>query len=171
MPNLRKSSCLADGFVVPYDEVTKPLSEAGVEFTIKPHEALAFTATAAAEHRGVRVSQIVKCLVARSEQGDLCAALLPGDRTLKLRKVRKVIGSPLALVDPEELANEMGLTVGAISPFHLVGKARIFMDPTVLDEELVDISSGDLRAGIELRSKALQEVLDAEICDLISTRS
>ena len=171
MQALRNSVGPADGTVVSYDEVTKPLNDAGVQFTIKPHEQVAFTATDAAEHRGVRVSQIVKCLVARSEQGELCAALLPGDRTLKLRKVRKVIGSPLALVDPRELANDMGLTVGAISPFHLVGKARIFMDPTVLEEELVDISSGDLRAGIELPSKALLEVLDAEICDLISTRS
>jgi Cys-tRNA(Pro) deacylase len=171
MQALRESGGPADGTVVSYDEVTRPLNDAGIQFTIKPHEQVAFTATDAAEHRGVRVSQIVKCLVARSEQGDLCAALLPGDRTLKLRKVRKVIGSPLALVDPRELASDMGLTVGAISPFHLVGKARIFMDPTVLEEELVDISSGDLRAGIELRSKALLEVLDAEICDLISTRS
>jgi Cys-tRNA(Pro)/Cys-tRNA(Cys) deacylase len=154
-----------------YDEVTRPLDEAGVQFTIKPHEEIALTSSDAAEHRGVRVSQIVKCMVARSEQGDLCVALLPGDRTLKLRKVRKVVGSPLALVDPEELANEMGLTVGAISPLQLVGKARIFMDPTVLEEELVDISSGDLRAGIELPSKALLAVLDAEMFDLISTRS
>jgi len=45
------------------------------------------------------------------------------------------------------------------------------MDPTVLEEELVDISSGDLRAGIELPSKALLAVLDAEMFDLISTRS
>lgn len=154
-----------------YEEVTRPLDEAGVQFTIKPHEEIALTSLDAAEHRGVRVSQIVKCMVARSEQGDLCVALLPGDRTLKLRKVRKVIGSPLALVDPKELANEMGLTVGAISPLQLVGKARIFMDPTVLEEELVDISSGDLRAGIELPSKALLSVLDAEMFDLISTRS
>jgi prolyl-tRNA editing enzyme YbaK/EbsC (Cys-tRNA(Pro) deacylase) len=156
---------------VAYDEVTKPLDEAGVPFTIKPHTEVALTAVEAAQERGVRVSQIVKCMVARSEQGDLCAALLPGDRTLKLRKVRKVVGSPLALVDPQELADDMGLTIGAISPFHLVGKARIFMDPTVLEEELVDISSGDLRAGIELPSKALRMVLDAEIFDLISSRS
>jgi len=154
-----------------YDEVTRPLDEAGVQFTIKPHEEIALTSSDAAEHRGVRVSQIVKCMVARSEQGDLCVALLPGDRTLKLRKVRKVVGSPLALVDPEELTNDMGLTVGAISPLQLVGRARIFMDPTVLEEDLVDISSGDLRAGIELSSAELQAVLDAEIFDLVSSRS
>jgi prolyl-tRNA editing enzyme YbaK/EbsC (Cys-tRNA(Pro) deacylase) len=156
---------------VAYDDVTGPLDEAGVPFTIKPHQEVAMTSVAAAEHRGVRVSQIVKCMVARSEQGDLCVALLPGDRMLKLRKVRKVVGSPLALVDPDELSNDMGLTVGAISPLQLVGKARIFMDPTVLEEELVDISSGDLRAGIELPSKSLVAVLDAEVFDLISTRS
>jgi prolyl-tRNA editing enzyme YbaK/EbsC (Cys-tRNA(Pro) deacylase) len=45
------------------------------------------------------------------------------------------------------------------------------MDPTVLEEDLVDISSGDLRAGIELSSSELQAVLDAEIFDLVSSRS
>jgi Cys-tRNA(Pro)/Cys-tRNA(Cys) deacylase len=156
---------------VAYDEVTGPLREAGIQFKIKPHAEVAHTSAVAAEHRGIRISQIVKCMVARSEQGDLCVALLPGDRKLKLRKVRKVIGSPLALVDPEELTNDMGLTVGAISPLQLVGRARIFMDPTVLEEDLVDISSGDLRAGIELSSSELQAVLDAEIFDLVSSRS
>ena len=56
-----------------------------------------------------------------------------------------------------------GLIVGAISPVDLIGRARIVMDPGVLDEEFVDISSGDPLAGIELASKELRDLLDAEI--------
>lgn len=151
--------------------VTEELEAAGISFEVKEHEEAALTSEAAAEQRGVRVSQIVKCMVARSENGQLCALLLPGDRTLKLKKVRKHVGSPLSLVDPEVLAEELSVTVGAISPIQLIGKARIFMDPTVLDEELVDISSGDPLSGVELASKDLQDFLGAEVTDIISNRS
>jgi Cys-tRNA(Pro)/Cys-tRNA(Cys) deacylase len=154
------------------EPVAGPLSDGGVSFVMKPHTEEALTAETAAEQRGVRVSQIVKCMIARSEQGELVVLLIPGDKTLKLKKVRKFVGgSPLALVDPDELKVAHGLTVGAISPVQFLGKARIFMDPTVLDEELVDISSGDPLSGIELASKDLCEFLGAEVADIISTRS
>ncbi len=152
--------------------VVGPLREAGVPFVIKPHAEEAFTSAHAAEQRGIRISQIVKCMVAQSERGQLVVLLIPGDKTLKLRKVRKLVdGSPLALVDPEQLRTTHELTVGAISPVQLLGRARIFMDPTVLEEELVDISSGDLCSGVELASKDLRDFVGAEVADLVSTRS
>lgn len=155
-----------------HEAVTGPLSEAGISFTLKPHAEPALTSEAAAEQRGVRVSQIVKCMVARSEDGQLVALLIPGDRTLKLKKVRKYVGgSPLALVDPTQLAEELGVTVGAISPVQLIGRVRIFMDPTMLAEDQVDISSGDPLGGVELQSADLQRFLDAEVADIISSRS
>ncbi|HXA55344.1 MAG TPA: YbaK/EbsC family protein [Solirubrobacteraceae bacterium] len=148
------------------------LRAAGVPFVIKPHRAVALTAETAAEQRGVRVSQIVKCMIARSQPGEVVVLLIPGDKTLKLKKARKLMdGRPLALVPPEELASTYEVTIGAISPIQFLGKAPIFMDPTVLEEELVDISSGDPLAGVELASKELCEFLKAEIADIISTRS
>lgn len=154
------------------DPVVGPLRDADVPFVMKPHEEIALTCEAAAVQRGVRVSQIVKCLVARSQDGELVVLLLPGHKTLKLKKVRKLIGgSPLALVDREELESGHGLIVGAISPVQFMGKARIFMDPTVLDEELVDISSGDLRAGVELTSSDLRDFVGAHVADIVSSRS
>jgi Cys-tRNA(Pro)/Cys-tRNA(Cys) deacylase len=153
------------------DGVVDVLKAAGISFELKQHQEPALTSEAAAEQRGVRVSQIVKCMVARSDAGELCALLLPGDRMLKLKKVRKYVGSPLSLVDPKVLAEELGVTVGAISPVQLVGRARLFMDPTVLEEEMVDISSGDPLSGVELASRDLQGFLGAEVADIISNRS
>jgi Cys-tRNA(Pro) deacylase len=149
-----------------------PLRDGSVPFLVKPHEHEAFASEDVARQRGVRISQIVKCMVARSASGELVALLIPGDKRLKLRKVRKFLGgSPLALVDPDELENEHGLIVGAISPIQLLGKARIFMDPTVLEEELVDISSGGPCAGIELASADLREFVGAQVEDIVSSRS
>ncbi len=149
-----------------------PLRDARVPFVVKPHDEEAYTSEEVAKERGVRISQIVKCMIARSADGELVALLIPGDKRLKLKKVRKFVdGSPLALVDPAELENDHGLVVGAISPVQLLGKARIFMDPTVLDERLVDISSGGPCAGIELASQDLRQFVGAQVEDIVSTRS
>jgi len=148
--------------------VTQFLDSAGVEYVIKPHSMPVFTCEAAAEQRGVRVSQIVKCMVGQAEAG-LVAMLIPGDKSLKSSKARKYLKVPrLDLVSPEDLEQRWGLTVGAISPTQLVGKARILMDPSVFEENVVDISSGDPLAGVELSPRELLRVLGAEIVEIVS---
>ncbi len=50
----------------------------------------------------------------------------------------------------------------------LIGRARMLMDPSVLEENLVDITSGDPMAGIELRSSELRDLLGAEMVSMVS---
>lgn len=149
--------------------VVAQLDELGVAYTLKPHENPALTCETAAAERGVRVSQIVKCMVGTTDGGQMVVMLLPGDRTLKSSKARKFLGAGgLALVDPERLAGELGLTVGAISPIQLLGRATILMDPSVLEEEQVDISAGDPMIGVELASKDLARILEAQMVEIVS---
>jgi len=156
----------------PHHAVTEPLRQAGIEFVVKRHEEIVLRSDLVAEQRGVRLSQIVKCMVACTEAGELAVLLIPGDRTLKLRKVRKFMGgAALTLMDPAQLERDHEVTVGAISPVQFHGKALILMDPTVLDEEMVDISSGDPTAGIELRSTDLRAFLGAHVADVVSAKS
>jgi len=143
------------------------LDSRGVSYTLKPHQRPALTCELAAEERGVRLSQIVKCMIGETDQGALIAMLLPGDRKLKSSKARKALGvKSLQLVSADVLKDEHALIVGAISPVDLLGRARILMDPSVLDEEFVDISSGDPLAGIELPSKELKDLLVAEVTEV-----
>lgn len=151
------------------DVVAKYLNARNVRFVTKPHKAHVFTCEDAARERGVRLSQIVKCMVGRDEGGGLHVMLIPGDRTLKVKKVRKVAGGlRIELLDPVKLAAEFGLTIGAISPTQLVGKAQIYMDTTVLTEEYVDISSGSPASGIELKAQDLKAILNPILCEIIS---
>lgn len=108
-------------------------------------------------------------MVGEYDAGKLVVMLVPGDRTLKSSRARKHLrAASLSLVDPKKLAHDLGLTVGAISPVQFVDKAVILMDPSVLDEEIVDISSGDPLAGIELSSTDLRDALDAEMVEIVS---
>jgi Cys-tRNA(Pro) deacylase len=151
--------------------VTAQLDELGVDYTVKPHTQPALTAESAAAERGVRLSQIVKCMLGQTESSEVVAMLIPGDRRLKISRARKHLGaSSLELIPRADVESELGLVVGAISPTQVLGRARFLMDPTVLAEELVTISSGDAMAGVELRATDLRDVLRADIVEVVSTR-
>jgi Cys-tRNA(Pro)/Cys-tRNA(Cys) deacylase len=151
-------------------QVTDFLDSFGIEYLVRKHELPALTSESAAEQRGVRISQIAKCMVGAKSDGQLVVMLLPGNKTLKIKKVRKALGGvAIDLINPGVLADRFDLTVGAISPTQFVGHQATFVaDPTLLDEEFVDISSGDPLAGVELKSQDLCELLDATIIDIKS---
>lgn len=149
--------------------VTNYLHERKVRNVVKPHREAALTAEAAARERGVRVSQVVKCMIGETDSGQLVAILIPGDKRLKSSKARKWVGaSTLKLVAPERLVTELGLVVGAISPTQLVGRALILADPTVLVHERTTISSGDPLTGLEFSPHDLLDAVGAEQVDIVS---
>jgi prolyl-tRNA editing enzyme YbaK/EbsC (Cys-tRNA(Pro) deacylase) len=100
--------------------------------------------------------------------GGTYAMLIPGDRILKIRKVCQNMGQYLIDLFPKKtLVDEFGVMVGAISTIQFLGKARILIDPTFPEVQLIDISSGDSFAGITLKSRELFNITNAEQYDFI----
>lgn len=153
-------------------DVTKILDEKGIRYELKKHQNEALTCELAAKERGCRVSQIVKTMVGKDDKSNYHVCLIPGDKVLKIKKVRKEAGGiKVDLVNPVKIAEELGLIVGAISPLIFPEGAKFYIDPTILEEELVDISSGDPFAGVELLSKDLVEIIGGKVCEIISNNS
>nr|WP_294516694.1 YbaK/EbsC family protein [uncultured Rhodopila sp.] len=149
--------------------VTRFLAERGIPYTLKRHVFPAYNCEDAARARGVRISQIVKCMVGMDVEGGLHVMLIPGDRILKLKKVRPLAGGlKIDLMCRETLAENYDVTVGAISPTQFFGIASFYMDHSVFLEDDVDISSGDLTAGIEVSAGRLEQLLGAMRCDIVS---
>jgi prolyl-tRNA editing enzyme YbaK/EbsC (Cys-tRNA(Pro) deacylase) len=98
--------------------------------------------------------------------------LIPGDKVLKIKRVRQLTnGIRIDLADRDVISKTLGLTVGALSPIQLIGKAkRYFMDNHVFREERVAMSSGDPNSGILLNPHGLAETLQATTCDIVSVR-
>ncbi|HUU26725.1 MAG TPA: YbaK/EbsC family protein [archaeon] len=152
--------------------VTRFLDGCGISYVVKPHTRKVYTCEEAAAERGVRLSQIVKSMIGRDAQGGVHVMLVPGDRTLKLKRVRQVAGGVrIDLLRPDEISDSLGLTVGAISPTQLAGRASFYMDHSIFSEDFVDISAGIPDAGVELRPQDLERVLGAVRCDIISART
>ena len=79
-----------------------------------------------------------------------------------LKKLKKLMGvKDLRFVDRETVEQQLGLVAGAIAPFaDLLVDMQIFVDPAIFYEEMVDISSGNPRAGLELKSNDLRTLLE-----------
>ena len=151
-------------------DVTKILDKKRIKYTCKKHKNEALTCELAAKERNCKISQIVKTMVGKDNNKKFHVCLIPGDKILKIKKVRKEAGGiKIDLVNPNDIVKELNLIVGAISPFIFPEGTKYYIDQTVLKEKYVDISSGNPLAGIELLSQDLIAITDAKICDIIST--
>lgn len=155
-------------------QVMARLKEQNVSYQIKRHSKTVYTSEEAAQERGVRLSQIVKTMFLSNKEGNIIVGVLPGDRRLDRKKIKKVSGcQDLRLMDKESIEKQTGFTVGAISP--VLNKLRdlaMFVDPSVFEEELLDISSGDPNAGIELARNDLKKLLKhATVVDITEKES
>lgn len=141
-------------------KVTDYLHEQKIPYSSKYHSKPVFTSEEAAIERGVRLSQVVKTMLLGA--GDFVViAGLPSHKRLDIKKLKKITGNKnLRLMNKGGIEQKTGLTVGAVSP---VGSGLeslpIFVDPSVFDEEFLDISSGDPKAGLELHREDLKDLL------------
>ena len=149
--------------------VTQILDAYGVKYAINEHHNDAHTCEEAARERGISLSDILKCMIGRDTVGRIYVMLIPGDKMLKIKKLRNLVGGiKINLISSEELTVDFGLVVGAISPIQFLGKAQFYLDQTVLSKEDIDISSGLMTAGVMLKTRDLIELLNPMICDIIS---
>jgi len=145
-------------------QVTDYIDEQKIPYRLKYHSKPVFTSEDAAIERGVRLSQVVKTLLLGA--GDfVVVAVLPSHKRLDIKKLKKITGNKnLQLMDKRVIEQKTGLTVGAVSPVGSGLKSLpMFVDPSVFDEEFLDISSGDPMAGLELHRDALKGLLKEAI--------
>ena len=149
--------------------VTKTLDDYGIEYITRKHENPVFTCEDAARERKVRITQILKCMVGKDHNSNVYIMLIPGDKILKINKLRKIAGvKKIELIPPGELSSTFGVTVGAISPIQFLGNAMFYLDESSLLEDIITISSGLPDAGIELKMSDLISLVKPVLCDIIS---
>jgi Cys-tRNA(Pro) deacylase len=141
--------------------VTRYLDQRNIPYKIKMHKRPVFTSEEAAEERGVRLSQIVKTMFLSNKKDETVMVILPGHRRLDKKKIEKLSGyKKLEFMDKASLEKKGGLIVGAIPPVgEVFEEIPKFLDPSVFNEEWLDISSGDPQAGLELRREDLRGIL------------
>jgi Cys-tRNA(Pro)/Cys-tRNA(Cys) deacylase len=141
-------------------QLTDFLDAQKVPYRVKYHSKPVFTSEEAAIERGVRLSQIVKTMLL-ADGNDILVAVLPSHKRLDVKKLKKLSGHKnLQFMDKESIERRTGLIVGAVAPIgrNLEG-IPLFVDSSVFNEEFLDISSGDPKAGLELHRDDLRNLL------------
>lgn len=131
--------------------ITELLYSKQVDFRLLCHQTPATTIEDAAKQRGVLPSQMVKSILLRDMGGLYALACVPGDQQVDPKKVRAFLQCRrMTCVDAEHVKEVTGFALGTVAPIALKVPLPIVMDPS-LQQERVNISSGNNMAGLELR--------------------
>ncbi len=144
------------------------LDKAGTPYELRSFEASEFTAEEAAEKMGLPPGDIWKTLVARGERRGVVMAIVPGPRSLSLRKLAQAIGDKRAeMVDVSELMRLTGFLKGGVSPLGGRREYPIYIDATIREHARVSISAGQRGLQILIAPDDLIRATRGTVADLI----
>lgn len=150
-------------------EVTKLLDQHGVAYRVLPHSEPVYTVEAAARQRGVTKEAMVKSILLRDRDGRYVMACVTGDARVDPKAVRALLPEEwkrLRFATGEEILAVTGCVRGAVTPLGLPPGVPVIFDEGVARRDTVTISSGDVMAGLELRSKDLIAIAGARVAPI-----
>lgn len=134
----------------PHQKIIEFLESNGIEYKETVHEPV-FTSEQAAKIRGVSLSTGAKALLLKLESG-FVLALLPGDRRLDSKKLKKIIGTKnISFASPEQVEETMGCKIGACYPFGHVANLRTYADFALSKNEIINFNAGLHDHSIEMK--------------------
>lgn len=113
---------------------------------------------------GIKAEEIVKTLIVRCEKDSIrgmqtkyvALALRGGDR-LDFKKVRRFFGGKATLASADEVLEIAGVPVGAVCPIGV--RVPVFFDEKAMKLETVNMGSGDLTKGLDMKFADLLKVV------------
>lgn len=127
------------------------------------------------EHYNIDIKTGVNCLICECKRGEskkYVALLVPtGYKYNMSSTVRKHTNSRMVSVAPlEYVLNETKMEYGSINPLGLPQEWEIFIDPKVLESEIIICGSGLQKSKISLPSKYLLKLPNIEILDNLAKK-
>jgi prolyl-tRNA editing enzyme YbaK/EbsC (Cys-tRNA(Pro) deacylase) len=154
-------------------KITDLLDTHQVEYKILPHSEPVFTVEAAAAQRGVVKKEMVKSILLRERKKHrYVMACVTGVSRLDPQAVRGYLPGEwkrLSFASADEITQLTGYTQGAVAPLCLPDNIPVLFDQAIAQCKMVNISSGDPMAGLELKAEDLIKLSQAIIAPIAST--
>lgn len=145
--------------------VQKVLSEAHVETEIR-QTGEARSAQMAATELGVDVDQIAKSIIFRGEtSGEAVLFLTAGGNFVDASKAAELAGEKLGKADAALVRSQTGFAIGGVSPVGHLTPIRGFMDPRLLDFEIVWAAAGTPHHVFSAKPDDLATLSGAQVSD------
>ncbi|MEM3926688.1 MAG: YbaK/EbsC family protein [Desulfurococcaceae archaeon] len=111
-------------------------------------------------------SSIVKTILAKTREGYI-VFLVRGDRRIDFKKASRTLNTSIALANPSEVKEVLGVEIGAVTPLDSkVKRLRVIMDPAILEKDKILCGGGSLNRLYKINTRDLVKFLSPEIMDL-----
>ena len=154
-------------------KVTDLLDKQDIPYRLLPHTEPVYTVEAAAAQRGVVMEEMVKSILLRDRNQRYVMACVLGHTRLDPKAVRACLSGDwkrLSFASAEEIRAITGYVQGAVNPLCLPAEVPVVFDDAISNCSMVNISSGDPLAGLELKAQDLIDLTGAVLAP-ISARS
>lgn len=149
--------------------VTRLLDAHQIPYRVLAHSEALFTVAEVAAQRGVRIDEIVKSILLRDKKGKFVMACVTGECRVDPKAVRACMPAEwkrLSFASPEQVLAITGYVKGAVTPLGLPEELPVIFDRAIASRQMVNLSSGNLHAGVELEPGALIRLAGARLADI-----
>ncbi|MDB9857198.1 YbaK/EbsC family protein [Amylibacter sp.] len=132
-----------------------------VETTIDTH-----TAEQAAQSQNCQVDQIAKSIIFRGEiSGAALLFLTAGGNRIDAAKASALAAEPLGKADAALIRAQTGFAIGGVSPIGHLSPIKTFIDPRLLEFDLLWAAAGTPRHVFAIAPQTLVDVTGATVAD------
>ena len=121
----------------------------------------------AAKERSQSPEQIVRSILFRVSKGNYVMVLIAGPEQINWKILRNKLGeNRLTMASEDQVLSVTGYPLGAVAPFGLLQPIKIFVDQSILQQQIISMGSGVRGIAIILKSADLLKALgDYQIGD------
>ncbi|NVO23682.1 YbaK/EbsC family protein [Donghicola mangrovi] len=124
------------------------------------------TAEQAATAASCHVDQIAKSIIFRGEtSGEAILFLTAGGNKVCADKASALAGEPLGKADADLIRSQTGFAIGGVSPVGHLNPIRAFLDPRLLEFDLIWAAAGTPRHIFSLKPADLGPLSGAQVAD------
>ncbi|MEL6509363.1 MAG: YbaK/EbsC family protein [Pseudomonadota bacterium] len=124
------------------------------------------TAQQAADAAGCLLDQIAKSIIFRGLDSDRAILFLTaGGNQVDDVKASRVAGEPLGKADAALIRAQTGFAIGGVSPVGHLNPIRAFLDPRLLEFDVVYAAAGTPRHVFPIQSAVLEQITNAQVAD------
>jgi Cys-tRNA(Pro)/Cys-tRNA(Cys) deacylase len=141
--------------------VSKELDDKNITYRLFTHEGPIHSLEQAAKERNQTPDQIVGSILFRLPKDNYIMVLVAGPDQISWSDLREYLGkSRITMASKEQVLEQTGYQIGAVSPFGLPSPIRILMDEAVLNQQEVSLGSGVRGTTVFMKVYDLIQALD-----------
>lgn len=146
--------------MTPTTPAIQALDQLNIPYQVFVHAGPIRSIEQAAAERNQDVSQVVRSILFRLNEGEYAMALVAGKNQISWKALRNHFGmSRLTMASPDEVLEITGYKVGTVSPFGLKTQVPMLADQNVFQPVAVSMGSGISGMAIMMLTKDLKKAL------------